>query len=384
MRIAEVRLRNFRNHADTLLEFGGGINVLSGKNGQGKTNILEAISYLSLTKSFYASSDETAVRFGTDSFEVEGVIIAGSGLRYTVQVSYGLRGGEKAFAINSTRPESLASVIGTFPVVILSPENNAITFGGPAARRRFVDLTLSQISRVYLEDILEYRRILRQRNRLLSDARVGGSASASALEPWTVSLVHYGSRIVKRRQEFVGEFKGYIDRGYKTLVSMGEEPALEYVSFVPLPEGASPEEIGELMFNEVKARAAEEMRRGVTLVGPHRDEVRLSINGAALQQYASQGQHKTFLVALKTAEFFYLRERRGEAPIFLLDDLFSELDEGRSRRILDLVSDLGQTIITTTGERVLEDTAGWNDHVRRFIIENGTSRADKAIRQESA
>jgi DNA replication and repair protein RecF len=384
MRIAEVRLRNFRNHADTLLEFGGGINVLSGKNGQGKTNILEAISYLSLTKSFYASSDETAVRFGTDSFDVEGVIIAGSGLRYTVQVSYGLRGGEKAFAINSTRPESLASVIGTFPVVILSPENNAITFGGPAARRRFVDLTLSQISRVYLEDILEYRRILRQRNRLLSDARVGGSASASALEPWTVSLVHYGSRIVKRRQEFVGEFKGYIDRGYKTLVSMGEEPALEYVSFVPLPEGASPEEIGELMFNEVKARAAEEMRRGVTLVGPHRDEVRLSINGAALQQYASQGQHKTFLVALKTAEFFYLRERRGEAPIFLLDDLFSELDEGRSRRILDLVSDLGQTIITTTGERVLEDTAGWNDHVRRFIIENGTSRADKAIRQESA
>jgi len=384
MRIAEVRLRNFRNHADTLLEFGGGINVLSGKNGQGKTNILEAISYLSLTKSFYASSDETAVRFGTDSFDVEGVIIAGSGLRYTVQVSYGLRGGEKAFAINSTRPESLTSVIGTFPVVILSPENNAITFGGPAARRRFVDLTLSQISRVYLEDILEYRRILRQRNRLLSDARVGGSASASALEPWTVSLVHYGSRIVKRRQEFVGEFKGYIDRGYKTLVSMGEEPALEYVSFVPLPEGASPEEIGELMFNEVKARAAEEMRRGVTLVGPHRDEVRLSINGAALQQYASQGQHKTFLVALKTAEFFYLRERRGEAPIFLLDDLFSELDEGRSRRILDLVSDLGQTIITTTGERVLEDTAGWNDHVRRFIIENGTSRADKAIRQESA
>jgi len=384
MRIAEVRLRNFRNHADTLLEFGGGINVLSGKNGQGKTNILEAISYLSLTKSFYASSDETAVRFGTDSFNVEGVIIAGSGLRYTVQVSYGLRGGEKAFAINSTRPESLTSVIGTFPVVILSPENNAITFGGPAARRRFVDLTLSQISRVYLEDILEYRRILRQRNRLLSDARVGGSASASALEPWTVSLVHYGSRIVKRRQEFVGEFKGYIDRGYKTLVSMGEEPALEYVSFVPLPEGASPEEIGELMFNEVKARAAEEMRRGVTLVGPHRDEVRLSINGAALQQYASQGQHKTFLVALKTAEFFYLRERRGEAPIFLLDDLFSELDEGRSRRILDLVSDLGQTIITTTGERVLEDTAGWNDHVRRFIIENGTSRADKAIRQESA
>ncbi len=144
------------------------------------------------------------------------------------------------------------------------------------------------------------------------------------------------------------------------------------------------EEIAQQMAGELKARAGEEIRRGSTLVGPHRDELRLSINGAALQQYASQGQHKTFLVALKTAEFFYLQERRGEAPIFLLDDLFSELDEGRSRRILDLISRLGQTIITTTGERVLEDTAGWNDHLRRFIVENGTSRAVKIIKQESA
>jgi DNA replication and repair protein RecF len=127
-----------------------------------------------------------------------------------------------------------------------------------------VDLTLSQISRVYLEDILEYRRVLRQRNRLLSDARASGSASASVLEPWTVSLVQYGSRIVKRRQEFVGEFKGYIDRGYKALVSAGEDPALEYVSFGPLPEGAPLQEIEERMLKEV-ARA---QRRcgGVTLV----------------------------------------------------------------------------------------------------------------------
>src|SRR5512132_3733918 len=178
MLIAEVRLRNFRNHADSQLDFGQGINVLSGRNGQGKTNILEAISYLSLTKSFYASSDATAVRFGTDAFAVEGEIIAGSGLRYTVQVTYGIKEGEKVFTVNNTRPESLASVIGTFPVVILSPENNAITFGGPAARRRFVDLTLSQVSRVYLEDLLEYRKILRQRNRLLSDARTTGISVA--------------------------------------------------------------------------------------------------------------------------------------------------------------------------------------------------------------
>ncbi len=199
--------------------------MLLGRNGQGKTNILEAISYLSLTKSFYASSDATAVRFGTDAFTVEGEIVTGSGLRYTVQVAYGVGGGEKVFTVNNTRPESLASVIGTFPVVILSPENNAITFGGPSARRRFMDLTLSQVSRVYLDDVLEYRRILRQRNRLLSDARSSGGNIASMLEPWTIGLVQYGSRIVKRRQEFVKEFEGYIERSYKTLVESGEEPA---------------------------------------------------------------------------------------------------------------------------------------------------------------
>jgi DNA replication and repair protein RecF len=384
MLIAEVRLRNFRNHADTLIDFGQGINVLLGRNGQGKTNILEAISYLSLTKSFYASSDATAVRFGTDAFRVEGEIVTGSGMRYTVQVAYGAGGGEKIFTVNSTRPESLASVIGTFPVVILSPENSAITFGGPSARRRFMDLTLSQVSRVYLDDVLEYRRILRQRNRLLSDARSSGANIALMLEPWTMGLVQYGSRIVKRRQEFVKEFEGYIERSYKTLVESGEEPRIEYASFGSLQPGMAVEEIAEQMAGELKGRAGEEIRRGSTLVGPHRDELRLTINGAALQQYASQGQHKTFLVALKTAEFFYLQERRGEAPIFLLDDLFSELDEGRSRRILDLISSLGQTIITTTGERVLEDTAGWNDHLRRFIVENGTSRAVKITNQESA
>ena len=384
MRIADVRLRNFRNHADTRLEFGEGINILVGRNGQGKTNILEAISYLSLTKSFYASSDATAVRFGSDMFDVEGEIVAGSGLRYAVHVRYGVSQGEKVFSVNDSRPETLASVIGNFPVVILSPENNAITFGAPAARRRFVDLTLSQVSRVYLEDLLEYRRVLRQRNRLLSEARTSGANVASALEPWTVSLVQYGSRIVKRRRDFVAEFKAYIERSYRMLVDVGEEPGLEYLGFSPLPEGATAEEIAATMQSALGERMGEEVRRGSTLVGPHRDELRLSLNGAVLQQYASQGQHKTFLVALKTAEFFYLQERKGEPPIFLLDDLFSELDEARSRRILDLVAGLGQTIITTTGERVLDEAAGWSDHLRRFIIENGTCRADTVARQESA
>lgn len=384
MHIEEVRLRNFRNHAETQLNFGQGINVLWGRNGQGKTNILEAISYLCLTKSFYASSDATAVRFGTEAFAVEGEIVTGTGLRYTVQAAYDRVTGEKAFAVNTRRPESLASVIGTFPLVILSPENNAITFGGPVARRRFIDLTLSQVSRVYLEDVLEYRKVLRQRNRLLIDARATGASIASTLEPWTVSLVQYGSRIVKRRQEFVAEFKAYIDRSYRMFVDSGEDPGIEYTTSASVAEGATVEEIAGVMAGELKTRAGEEMRRGSTLVGPHRDELRLSINGAALQQYASQGQHKTFLVALKTAEFFYLQERRGESPLFLLDDLFSELDGGRSRRILDLVAGMGQTIITTTGERVLDETAGWNDHLRRFIIENGASRADKVVRQESA
>ncbi len=374
MIIRSITLRNFRNHPESLIAFGPGLNVLLGDNGQGKTNVLEAVSYLSLTKSFYAASDLNVVRIGQDAFEVEGEMVADGGMPSMVRAAYRREPPEKTFTINSVRPESLSKVIGRFPVVILSPEHGSITFGGPAERRRFMDLTLSQVSGVYLDDLMEYRRILRQRNRLLADLRIGQGGAASLLEPWTVNLAQYGGRITQRRLLFVSEFSSYVSRAYATLVADKEVPSIEYTAFGPLEPGAPADAIARALLAEMHQRAEEEQRRGTSLVGPHRDELQLSVNGMSVQRFASQGQHKTLLVALKIAEFFYLRERRNEDPIMLLDDLFSELDEQRTRRILAAIGTMGQAIITTTEETPFRGEILWNHRHRKFTIAHGTIR----------
>lgn len=376
MRVTHLRLKHFRNHTDTSLTFGEGINAFLGDNGQGKTNVLEALSYLSLTKSFYASGDGTVLQIGRETFEVEGTIVSDNGVGHQVRVTYN-RGGEKTFTINSIKPETHASVIGRFPIVILSPENNAITFGGPAERRKFLDLLLSQISRAYLEDLLEYRRALKQRNKLLADARNSQTFIPELLEPWTAALVEHGARIIRQRRVFVEEFRSEVQKAYRELVGgttgspVSESPDMRYSSLPGIDQTATLEEIKRLMGDELQERVGEERRRGTTLVGPHRDDLYLTINGISMQQFASQGQHKTMLIALKIAEFHYLKERRGEVPVVLLDDVFSELDEHRSRLLLTAASRLGQTFITTTDEAVFRDVIRWDGTHRKFYVEAG-------------
>jgi DNA replication and repair protein RecF len=376
MIVAWIRLENFRNHTQSSLEFGDGINVLLGDNGEGKTNVLEAISYLSLTKSFYAGADETVVQLGQDGFEIDGRVVTAGGVEHRVRVAYSRARGEKAYEINGAKPERLSEVIGRFPIVILSPENGAITTGGPGDRRKFLDLVLSQVSPAYFETLLEYRRVVRQRNRMLFDARLRGTDPGSATEPWDESLAGLAGTIVFRRQEFVEEFREYIDRAYRTLVEgKREQPGIKYTSSCMPPESnASAEDIRANIRQALARRRSEELRRGTTLVGPHRDDIALTLGEMPVQQYASQGQHKTLLVALKIAEFHFVRERRGEHPILLLDDVFSELDVHRAAHILQLSEQLGQTIITTTDERIFSETVIWNGTHRRFYVEHGTCR----------
>ncbi|MDH3252134.1 MAG: DNA replication and repair protein RecF, partial [Ignavibacteria bacterium] len=254
---------------------------------------------------------------------------------------------------------------------VLSPENNAITFGGPADRRRFLDLVLSQISPVYFEDLMEFRRVLRQRNRILTDARFSGSRPADLLAPWTQGLIRYGSRIIHRRMLFAREFTGHVLSAYASLVSRREEPDIAYCTGIELDDEENVESIAARIAARIIEREDEEYRRGASLVGPHRDDLQFTINDGGVRRYASQGQHKTLLVALKIAEFFYVRERRGEQPIFLLDDVFSELDEGRRAQILKTVDGLGQTFISTTDEDQMQKPGGWQTGVRKFMINHG-------------
>ena len=368
MKIIHAHLRGFRNHSDTLFDFGVRVNVLLGENGQGKTNALEALSYLCLTKSFYASADATVVRHGEPFFEVKSTLLSDDGKEFVVRVAYDDAKKEKRFTINGAPVERMSTVIGMFPVVVLSPENANITFGSPADRRRFADLVISQSSSSYVEDSLEYRRVLRQRNAVLAEAK--GRDCSTEIAPWDEMLVRIGARIIERRKLFLEEFAPYITEAYKSIANGAELPSIEYAPSVTIERTWDRERIAAAMAVKLERKRKEELRYQTTMVGPHRDEFVLTLNGTSLKLYASQGQHKTFLVALKMAEFFYLKERCNETPVFLMDDVFSELDEVRSQRLLGLAGSLGQIFITTTSEKVFGG-AEWNEQQRRFDIRNG-------------
>jgi DNA replication and repair protein RecF len=369
MKISNAHLRSFRNHNETVFEFGARVNVLLGENGQGKTNALEALSFLCLTKSFYASADATVMQQQQSFFEIKSTLESDEGKQFLVRVAYDDAKKEKKFTINGAEVNKFSTVIGMFPVVILSPENNAITFGSPADRRKFIDLVISQSSKSYVEDSMEYRRIVRQRNAILSDPQARDGSDV--LSPWNEMLVKYGSRIINKRNRFLNEFAPFIARTYLDIVDERETPKIEYAPSINITEGTTIEEMSTAMETKLVKKKKDEQRFQTTLVGPHRDEIIFSLNGMSLKHFASQGQHKTFLVALKVAEFFYLKERCNETPVFLLDDVFSELDEHRSKKLLSVAESLGQIFITTTSEKMFGG-AEWNKERKKFFIKSGT------------
>jgi DNA replication and repair protein RecF len=352
-------------------EFGPGTNVLLGDNGQGKTNIIEAISYLCLTKSFYASTDAVVLNFEETMFEIEGTLCSDSATENRVRVVYDKQVPRKAYFINRRSVEPFSSVIGKFPVVICSPEHAPITMGSPGDRRKFVDLVISQSNESYFKTLIEYRHTLKQRNRILFDAKISGRDVSGTLDPWSEQLITLGGTLMHRRKTFMQEFQPYVRSAYHRLVEVREEPSIEYLPAVSSEETSTDIEFQNLLRLSVGERSVEERQIGTTLVGPHRDEFACKINGQDLRKFASQGQHKTFLVALKLAEFFYLKERCNETPLMLLDDIFSELDEHRSGRLLSFVGDISQTFITSTALQIMGNVIDFHGRNRKFFINPG-------------
>ncbi len=371
MFLENIRLKNFRNHADSYLECGDKANIILGDNGEGKTNLLEAVSYISLTKSFYASNDSVIVNIGETIFQIEANMVSDNGIKTKIHIGYDLTTGEKVYSINNRRIEKFSSVIGKFPIVFLSPENSNITFGGPAERRKFLDLVLSQSNQTYFEDLSEYRKVVRHRNKILNDAKFLKNDPIALLEPWNEQLIRFGSRIMVRRRNFVNEFQEYIFSAYKKLVDLREVPSMEYEPSFKTGNSEKDEMVFENFKTEIDRKYKEELRLGSTLVGPHRDEISFKINGLELRKFASQGQHKTFFVALKIGEFFYLKERCRENPILLLDDVFSELDDNRAQQMLLLIENLNQTFITSTNFDIFDKVLSFGEKNKKVIVRNG-------------
>jgi DNA replication and repair protein RecF len=229
-------------------------------------------------------------------------------------------------------------------VVLLSPADHTITQGYPADRRRFIDSVISQSSKTYLNLLIEYNRILKQRSSLLIRIRESNYKRDSELDAWNEKLVSSGGEIIKHRSNFISEFELYLRESYQNILSDKEVPSVYYFFL----EDKCSENLEYCFEQLVYQRTEDEIRRRVNLVGPHKDDFIFNINGISLKSYGSQGQHKTFQTMLRFAEYFYLKDKKGNSPLFLLDDVFGELDSARANAISNCLSTVGQAIITLT------------------------------------
>lgn len=343
MILNSVHLKNFRSHKDTKLNFSGELNFIIGGNGQGKTSILEAIYYLCTTKSNNSKSDIDAVRFNEKEFEVEGHFKDIT--EDFVRIFYSISENKKYYYQNGKQVTRSAEIIGRFPVVILTPSDHSITQGSPGDRRKFVDSVISQASDTYLKILLDYNKTLRHRSSLLTKIKEQKRHDLMIeLNAWTDKLISSGIELIRHRIKFINEFRNFIKESYKIIMEGNEIPEISYTIF----EGNPTEDIERGFKELLNKKREEELRRASNLVGPHRDDFIFEINNMNLKNFGSQGQHKTFQTALRFAQFFYLKDRTGKTPLFLLDDVFGELDKNRSVKISEYLKYVGQAYITLT------------------------------------
>ncbi len=382
-----LRLRSFRAHAESEFELAPSINLLYGFNGAGKTNVLEAVHYLCLTKSFTASRDRYAVRKGAPYFEVEGIVENVRETPMTVRLAC-VPGEGKSIFVNDVELDRLADIVGTLPVVVFSPEDADLTAGGPSERRRFVNNILSQARPVYMDDLMKYRRARRQRNEVLrSYKKRPDPPPAELIEPWTEELVTLGSRIVHRRQQFLQAFSDDLADAYRRIEAVAERPSIEYDTIADLDSDATTDDVADAFRAALDRKKEQERDRGTTLVGPQRDELIFRLDDLEVRRYGSQGQHRTFAMALKLAQYFYLQARSDTEPLLLLDDAFGKLDADRTEVFLQLLrSDaVGQSLVTATRRGPFEAVLDADPSAHRaFRVQRGDGAAEVIPDPESA
>lgn len=341
----ELRLRQFRNYPALDLTFPPAGAAVIGPNGSGKTNLVEALYYLEIFRSFRASPDEQLCHFGEDVFHVRGVFQdTSNGKVLEITAAYDRRRREKRVTVNGVIPERLADALGRIGMVVFSPSDVSLVTGSPAERRRFLDIVLSLNVPGYLAAIQRFRRTLKQRNTLLRE-----DATPAAVEPWTEALVDAGGEVTAARSRWVAEHSESFARCYESISS--EAPTrLEYRCSVPGAAGSG-SEAADALRAELGRLAQRERDQGQTLRGPHRDDLGLirmeDGTGLDLREFGSGGQQRTAAIALRLMEAATIRAARDRAPMVLLDDVFAELDTGRSERVLEILdAEPGQVILT--------------------------------------
>lgn len=356
MHLSRLELRGFRSYPRLALDFRPRTNILFGPNGEGKTNVLEAIFFLATARSHRGARDAELLGWGSDRFEIAAHVV-----RLPTQVRLEIAwspDGRKQLRVGGKPEPKLSNLIGRLNAVMFAPEDLSLLKGPPAVRRRFLDMELSQLSRTYFHHLQEYQRALAQRNALLRNESPSPSLRA-LLEVYDQPLIEHGSQVAARRSAAVLELSPRA-RAYHGTFSDGRESlGLRYVSTLDAASEVStdPSALAEAFARRLTETRRDEEYRRTTLVGPHRDDLEVQIDGRDARVFGSQGQQRSAVLALKLAELEHLREVVGEEPVLLLDDVTSELDSRRRRFLLEAVARNAQTFITTTGLDDLDP--GW-------------------------
>jgi DNA replication and repair protein RecF len=349
--LSELQLRHFRNLAVQQLDLPAEGVAIVGENAQGKTNLLEAIYYLETFRSFRGTRDDRLVAFGMDLFRVVGALEGGEGSNgVEVTAAFQLQGKRKKVTVDGWEPERLGDGLGRLAAVVFSPADVGLVSDGPGARRRFLDIVLSLNEPGYLQRLQQFRQILSQRNAALKNGR--GREMVAA---WDPGLVSFGARVLEDRARWVETWEGaYSD--YFRRISGAQEGRVSYQPGVRMSGARDREGIAEAFREALREARERELRLGSTVVGPQRDDVLLTVEEEGsqrdLREFGSGGQRRTAALALRLAEAATIREARKQEPIVLLDDVFAELDPGRSERILKLMEEeeTGQVVLTAPKE----------------------------------
>lgn len=358
--LEKIVVQNFRNIALAELDFSPNLNCISGNNGEGKTNLLDAVWYLSMTKSAFSTSDRFNFRHGTDCFSIAGVYRMDNGResRFTVSVT---SGGEKRIKRDDKPYEKVSDHIGELPIVMVSPQDSALVSESGEGRRRFVNAVISQMDREYLSGIQQYNRYLFQRNRILK-AQV---RDADLLSVFDEKLSAHAGPVHEARRRFVQDLSPVVAEYYGMISGDREKVSVRYVSDMDRAP------LGDLL----AASRERDMVLHFTSAGPQRDDIEFLMNGHPIRRYGSQGQQKSFLVALKFAQYEIMKKCYGYAPQLLLDDVFDKLDVGRIANLLHMVAgqDFGQIFISDSNKTRLAGVVEPITSDRKYYVAEGGS-----------
>lgn len=384
MIVEKLDLKHFRNYRDCSFTFSPGLNFIYGDNGNGKTNILEAVSMLCFTRSFLQASDSDCLQYEENQFKIFGSFKNRVEVSSKVEFDYLKEDSKKSVKLDGEHIGRLTNFFGKIPLVVLSPLDMKLSYGTPADKRQNFDILISQISKTYLDELRSLNRVLKQKNSLLKDninnSKYKKEELLDLIAGWNEELAVISESILRKRLEFVKEFVPYIIESFKSIVDDTAEPVFEYESEIDLKSTNLRKSIEDSLIEKLSI----EIIRGVSLVGPQRDNYIFRINKIGqtfdLKYFASQGEQKTYVIALKLAEYFYLKDKLDSTsigePILMLDDIFSELDNNRVNRIAGLLNKFNQVFITTTNKNYLDIISNHYDKskITAFNIINGTAQ----------